>query len=130
MSALFAQANAVIPHTGVDLSAKEGYLVKGSGASAPAVNDSATVPAVGVVLEGNTDDKQSSIGLLGALDGLVRVKLGGTVKKFDRLMQKADGTVEKDGAAGARVLVGTAAEDGVAGDLALAALTTPVIVAA
>jgi hypothetical protein len=123
-SALLTKEIAIIPHTGVDFTDKEGYLVK-ENAGALALNDSAVAAARGVILEGADDDEQSSIGILGAFAGTVRVKLGGAVAKYNLLQQKNDGTVEVDAAAGARVLVGIALEAGAAGDLIEAALFAP-----
>ena len=113
--------------TGVDYSGKEGYLVKAA-AGVDALNDSKTVPAFGVILNGEVAAKNSSVGILGALGGSVRLKAGGAIKQFDRLEQKNDGTVVTDEAAGtARVVVGVALEDAAAGDLFEAATLAPVI---
>lgn len=123
-SALFAKGNSLVPHTGVDFSDKEGYLVKTS-AGVPAVNDSATVPATMVCLEGNVAAKNSTLAVLGATPP-VRLKASGADgKKYDRLKQVDDGTVEKDDAAGARVVVAVALEDYVADQLVLAQPITP-----
>jgi len=127
MSSLFANESAVVPVTGVDYRGKEGYLLKAA-AGVHAVNDSKTVPAFGVVLDGADDDKQSSVGILGALPGTVRLKAGGAIAQFQRLEQKNDGTVVADEAAGtARVVVGVALEAAAAGDLFEAATFEPVI---
>jgi len=123
---LYARPGAVIEHTGVDFTGAEGKLVKAN-AGALQLNDSATTPAVGVVLEGAAADQHSSIGVLPALGGAVRVKLGGSVAKFGQLQQAADGTVEADAGAGARAVVGLAMEAGDAGDLVLAYLHEPTV---
>ncbi|HMJ65565.1 MAG TPA: hypothetical protein VK615_09455 [Candidatus Binatia bacterium] len=126
-SALFARENNIVLVTGVDYSGKEGYLVKAA-AGVDALNDSKTVPAFGVILNGEVAAKNSSVGILGALGGSVRLKAGGAIKQFDRLEQKNDGTVVTDEAAGtARVVVGVALEDAAAGDLFEAATLAPVI---
>jgi hypothetical protein len=126
MSALFAKGNAVVPDSSIDLRNKEGYLVKNN-AGAPAVNDSKTVPAFGVVLEGANAASVSSIGILGAMPP-VRLKAGGAITKYDRVEQKNDGTVVTDEGAGtARVVVGVALEDAAAGDLFLCQTLSPVI---
>jgi hypothetical protein len=125
MSALHVRTDGIIPHSGVDLSAATGKLVKADGAGSLAVNDSAAVAAMGVVLEGNAAAKDSSIGILGAINGTVRMKAGGAGKKFDKVQQKNDGTVQKDAGAGARVIVGIAGEDFADGDLFEVAAQTP-----
>jgi hypothetical protein len=116
-SSLFARANAVIPVTGVDFTGKEGYLMKNA-AGAPALNDSATVPAVAVILDGGTDEQDTSVGILGATPP-VRMKSSGAIGLFDEVAQAADGTVVTDPKAGTRVIVGTALEAAAAGDLFL-----------
>lgn len=128
-SSLQARGNAVYQFTGVDLSASRGLLLKSDGAGSMAVNDSATVPAVAICLDGATAAKTSSVGLLGGLPGPVLVKLGGTVPAYSRIQQKNDGTVVVDAGAGnARVVVGCLGETGgVAGDYVPATLFTPVI---
>ena len=126
-SALLSRENAIVPITGVNYTAKEGYLVKAA-AGVHAVNDSKTVPAIGVILDGAVAAKDSALGILGALSGPVRLKAGGAIKQFDRLEQKNDGTVVTDEGAGtARVVVGVALEDAAAGDLFEAATLGPVI---
>ena len=115
-STLYANPSPIIPVTGVNLTDKEGYLARNN-SGAPAVNNSATVPAVAVILEGNAADKQSSLGLLGAIPGQVWLKAGGDITSFDRLAQKNDGTVITDPGTGGRVLIGTACENAVSGQL-------------
>lgn len=128
MSALLASTTAILALTGVDLSAKEGYLIKFDGAGTHAVNDSATVPAVGVVLEGNVAAKDSSVAILGAQSGQVRMVAGGAIFKGDRVMQKNDGTVVVDAGPGtARVVVGVAMENAAAGDEFLVSPISPMI---
>lgn len=127
MSALYTRANAIIPVTGVDLSAAEGKLVKFT-AGVPAVHDSATVPAVGVVLEANVAAQDSSIGILGALSGTVRLKTSEALTKGQRVQQKNDGTVEADDGPGtARVVVGIACEDAAVNQLVEVATFAPMI---
>jgi hypothetical protein len=127
MSALKARDNAFVVVDGVDYTDKEGYLVK-SAAGVHAVNDSATAPAIGVLVEGNAAAKNSTIGILGAIEGSVRMKAGGAIAKFDRVQQKNDGTVITDAGAGnARVVVGVALEAAAAGDLFEVAPIAPMI---
>jgi len=126
-SALLTRENAIVPVTGVNYTGKEGYLVKAA-AGVHAVNDSKTVPAFGVILDGDVAAKNSSVGILGGLAGPVRLKAGGAINQFDRLEQKNDGTVVADEAAGtARVVIGVALEAAAAGDLFEAATIAPVI---
>ena len=127
-SSLQARGNAVYQSTTVDFSTARGQLTKVT-AGVLAVNDSATVPAVGIVLDGAAVGKPSAIGILGALPGPVFVKLGGTVAAFSRIQQNNDGTVIADAGAGnARVVVGCLGEvGGVAGDYVPASLFTPMI---
>lgn len=131
-SALYAQGNAVVPVTGVDLSAALGKAVKFA-AGVPAVNDSATVPAIAVVLDGNTADKQSSLGILGGLDApvLVQIAADAAALKFgDTIMQKNDGTFTNDAGAGnARCVCGviTDPNGAIAGQLVAAQLFAPQI---
>lgn len=122
-----AQDNAIISQTPsathVD---KEGYLVTMASGTAT-ISSSATVPATGVILEGNDTDGKSSIGILGALAGLVRLKTSGAITEGARVQQAADGTVVTDAGTGARVVVGVCVESGGAasGDLTLVATHAP-----
>lgn len=131
MSSLYARGNALIPVTGVDLSAALGKAVKFT-AGVPAVNDSATVPAKGVVLEAAAADGVSTIGILGGLTAPVRVKIAGDsadLKLGDGIMQKSDGTFTLDTGADPRCFAGviTDPNGAVAGDLAEAQLVAPQI---
>lgn len=130
MSALFSRSNAVVPFTPsathVD---KEGYLVDLAGDTAT-ISSSATVPADGVILEGQATTGQSSIGILGALSGTVRLKTSGAIAKGARVIQAADGTVVTDSGPGnARVVVGVALEASTAagGELIEVATMAPMI---
>ena len=127
-SSLQARGNAVYQSTTVDFSTARGQLTKVT-AGVLAVNDSATVPAVGVVMDGAAVGKPSAIGLLGGLPGPVFVRLSGTVAAFSRVQQAADGGVTADAGAGnARVVVGCLGEQGgVSGDIVPAVLFTPMI---
>lgn len=123
MSSLAARGNPILPVTGVDLSAALGKLVTMT-AGVPAVSASATVPAVGVVLEGNVAAKNSSIGFLGGNLPPVRALISAASADLatgDTLQQAADGTLTKDlGAGNARVVcaVLTDLNGAKAGDLA------------
>jgi hypothetical protein len=128
MSALKVRETAIVPVTGVDLSASTGLIVKYNNGTV-AVNDSATASAVGLCIEGNAATKQSSIALLGASEGTFRAKAGGTVKAFQALQQKNDGTLEADAGTGARVVCAVALQDGAAGDLIEVALLAPRVLA-
>lgn len=131
MSSLYARGNAIIPVTGVDLSAALGKAVKFT-AGVVAVHDSATVPATGIVLEANVAAKQSSIGILGGLEAPVRVKIAAdatALKQGDTLQQKNDGTWTNDAGAGNARCVGAVlvSEAAAAGDLADAVVFAPQI---
>jgi hypothetical protein len=122
MSSLASRGNPVYAISGVDLSAALGKLVTLS-AGVPAVSTSATVPAVGIVMEGNTATKNSSIGFLGANLPVTRALISATsaaLKQGDSLQQSTDGTLTKDTGSGARVVCGILSDpNGAApGDLA------------
>ena len=132
MSEFFSVGNSVLPVTGVDFSAALGKAVKFV-AGVPAVNDSATVPAIAIVLEGNVATKQSSLGLLGGLADPVFVQIAGDSAALsfgDSIQQKADGTWTKDvGTGTARCVGGVIANlaGAVAGDLVAAQIFAPQI---
>jgi hypothetical protein len=132
MSKFFSAGSAIVPVTGVDFSAAFGKAVKFV-AGVPAVNDSATVPAIAIVLEGNTADKQSSLGILGGLENPVFVQIAGDsadLKFGDTIQQKADGTWTKDAGNGtARCVAGVITDpDGAkAGGIARAQTFAPQI---
>lgn len=123
MSSLASRQSPIYALTGVDLSAALGKLVTFA-AGVPAVNASATVPAIGIVMEGNTALKNSTIGFLGANLPPVRAAISATsvaLSPGDSLQQAADGTLTKDlGAGNARVVCGilTDANGAQPGDLA------------
>lgn len=130
-SSLAARGNAIYRTTGVDLSAALGKAIKFV-AGVPAVNDSATVPAIGIVLEGNVAAKESSIGILAANLPPVRGLIGASadLKFGDTVQQLADGTWTKDlGVGNARAVAGVIcdANGAVAGDLAEIAFFAPQI---
>ena len=128
MSALYTRGNAIIPQTpSATHVSKEGYLVDLAAGTAT-ISTSATVPADGVILEGQATTGQSSIGILGALAGTVRLKASGTIAAGARVIQAADGTVVSDSGPGnARVVVGVALEAAVSGDLVEVATMAPMI---
>ena len=131
-SSLAARGNSIIRVTGVDLSASLGKLVKFAN-GAPAANGSATVPATGIVLDGNIATAPSSVGILGGLSFPVRVQISATanpLKQGDTIQQAADDTFTNDAGAGnARVVAGviTDPNGAAAGDLAEALLFAPQI---
>jgi hypothetical protein len=136
-SALFAKPNSVVPaQPATDFTNKEGYVVgltTGKATSSPAIpvatlSASATVPIDGIILNGQPNDgRLSDVGVFGCLSP-VRAKLSGAVANGDIVAQAADGTFVTDpGAGNARVVVGTALEDGVAGDLIIIAPFAPQI---
>jgi hypothetical protein len=137
-SVLQAKGNAIYPETVTDLSAAIGKLVVFT-AGVPAVSASATVAAIGIVLDarkrvvGAVTTYDNAIGILGGIPGPVRAMISATSAALsfgDALQQAADGTLTKDlGAGHARVTVGilTDLNGAVAGDLAEVTLFTPKI---
>ena len=86
MSSLYARGNAIIPFTpSASQEDKEGYLVDLAGDTAT-ISASASVPAKGVILEGQKTDGVSSIGILGGLAAPVRLRAGGTIAKGARVV--------------------------------------------
>lgn len=131
MSKFFALGDSVIPVTGVDFSAALGKAVKFT-AGVPAVNDSATVPAIALVVEGNVAAKQSSLLILGGCAEAVPVRIAAdsaALKQGDSIMQKNDGTWTKDVGAGTARCVGgiITSLSAAAGDIASAVTFAPQI---
>jgi len=125
----FAREVAVIALTPTaDHSTNKGFLVKLSAGSA-ALNDSATVSAFGVILDGETTAGKDSVGVLGGNLGTVKLKASGAIAQGALVKQAADGSVVTD-AAGARVVVGKALEAAAAGELFEAIVFNPVVLAA
>ena len=135
-SSLQAKGNAIYMETATDLSALIGKLVTFS-AGVPSASASATVPAVGIVLDArtrtvaSTTTYQNSIGILGLLPGPVRAKISGTATAIsfgDALQQSTDGTLTNDAGSGARLIVGicTDKNGAVAGDLCEVSLFAPI----
>jgi hypothetical protein len=129
MSTLAARGESILPFTGTDLSAALGKLVTFSGGT-PAVNASATVPAVGLVIEGNDATHQSSIAFLGGNLPPFRGLISGSsaaLNQGDTVMQAADGTLTRDTGSGSRVVVGVLTDPNGAqpGDLAEITFFTP-----
>jgi hypothetical protein len=127
MSSLYARGNAIVPFTPsatqVD---KEGYLVD-LASNVATISSSASVPAKGVILEGQDITGISSIGVLGGLAAPVRLRAGGTIAKGAEVQQNTNGTVVTDAGNGnARLIVGVALEAAVAGQLFDAVTHTPV----
>lgn len=132
MSSLKSRADGVISAAGAtDLSEKKGYLVTlgvTGGLLTATLSASATVPATGVVLDGDVAAGNSSIGILGATAGTVRIKTSGAITAGARVQQAADGTIVTDAGAGnARVVVGVALETAASGDLIEVAPLAPMI---
>ena len=134
-SALQARGNAVYQETATDLSAAIGKLVTFA-AGVPSVSASATVPAVGIVLDARTrtvasvTTYQNSIGILGLMPGPVRAKISATATAIsfgDMLQQSTDGTLTNNAGSGARLIVGVCTDKNgaVAGDLCEVCLFEP-----
>lgn len=127
MSSLYARGNAIIPFTpSASQEDMEGYLVDLAGDTAT-ISSSSSVPAKGVILEGQDTTGVSSIGILGGLAAPVHLRAGGTIAKGAELQQNTDGTVLTDAGSGnARLIVGIALEAAVAGQLFEAVTHTPI----
>lgn len=134
-SALQAKGNAIYLDTTTDFSSAVGKLLIFTG-GAPAVSASATVPAVGVVLDArtrtvvNVTTYMNSLGILGGLPGPCRGQISATSAALsfgDRVMQAADGTLTKEVTGSARVVVGVLTDQNGAnpGDLAEITFFTP-----
>lgn len=128
-SALYSRGNAIIATLGATtLVDKEGYTVTlgvTGGNLTATLGASASVPSTGVVLEGNAAAVNSSIGILGALAGPVRLKTSGVIVAGARVQQAADGTIVTDAGTGARVVIGVALESAASGDLIEVATHAP-----
>jgi hypothetical protein len=121
-SALFAKDFGAIPYPGdglnegggdgvTDFSNLNGLLLADSAtANLLVLNNSPTIPAVAVVLNGNPSNRQTDIGILGAIPP-VRLVAHGVINKFQRVIQDATGGIIADPGAGTqRVVVGVALE--------------------
>jgi hypothetical protein len=126
MSSLYARGNAIVPFTpSASQEDMEGYLVDLAGDTAT-ISSSASVPAKGVILEGQETTGVSSIGILGGIAAPVRLRAGGTIAKGAEIQQNTDGTLITDAGSGARLIVGVALEAAVAGQLFDAVTHTPI----
>jgi hypothetical protein len=127
MSSLYARGNAIVPFTpSASQEDMEGYLVDLAGNTAT-ISSSASVPAKGVILEGQDTTGVSSVGILGGIAAPVRLRAGGTIAKGAEVQQNTDGTVITDAGNGnARLIVGVALEAAVTGQLFDAVTHTPI----
>ena len=134
-SSLYAKGNPIYVDTTTDLSAAIGKMVTFA-AGVPAVSASATVPAVGIVLDARTRTTgavttyDNSIGIMASLPAPVRVLLSANSAALafgDQLMQAADGTVTKNVTGQNRVIVGVCTDKNGAqpGDLFEAVICDP-----
>ena len=96
-----------------DLTDKEGYSVKGSGAGKVQLS-AASILAIGVVRVGAAAAAKAEIAMPG---DIAPVKLGGTVYKGDTLLINSSSTFEATTPTSADVIGAVALEDGVSGDL-------------
>jgi hypothetical protein len=130
MSSKYTRQSAIVAATpAATMVDKEGYgvtLSSVSGVLTATIGASATVIATGIILEGAATTGKASIGIIGALAGPVRVKLGGAVSAGAALCQHTDGSWVTDPASGGRVKSFIALEDGASGQLIEAANLTPV----
>src|SRR4051812_16185019 len=126
MSSLYKRGNAILPFTpSADHTDKEGYLVNVA-LEIATISASAAVPVTGIILEGRPVAGKSAIGMLGALPAPVGLRASGVIAKGAEVQQAADGTVVTDAGAGARLIVGTALEGAVAGQLFEAIVHKPI----
>jgi hypothetical protein len=129
MSTLFSRGNAVVKvdvASAQDFTNKEGYFFKiASNTKATPIAATTDVP-YGVVLDGSQGTVE--ISALPSVGGPapVKVKLGAAVTDLSKdLTIKADGTVESDDGAGARVVVARPLETGDTDELIDALLVFP-----
>jgi len=108
-----------------DQSDKEGYCVTLSGDDVT-VAAAADANVIGVITEGGEIEDFTDVALLGAYDGTCHFKAGGAITAGNRLMLKADGTVD---CAGTGLCVGIALENAVADELFEGQPRTPVTIA-
>ncbi len=128
-SSLLSRIAGILTFTpAADYSTKRGYTVSVA-ADTATLGASATVPVVGVILEGGKDINDNiTVGILGAFEGTCLMKTSGAITKGARVQQAADGTIVTDAGPGnARVVIGIALETGVSGDLIEVAPLTPMI---
>jgi hypothetical protein len=120
-----AMKNAILAMTPVaDHRTKEGYFVSVASDVATVLSSATTLP-FGVIVEGENTDGVDSIAMCGE-PGLFLVKASGPIAQGAAVQLHTDGSVVTDATAGARVLVGRAAEAAVSGDLFKCQLWTPV----
>lgn len=124
MSSIKAGGSTIALTPSVTHVAKEGYLVTFSGDTAT-LSASASVPASGVILNGEATTSRDTIAILGCHNEAVHMKASGTITKGAFVQQHTDGSVITDAATGARVVVGVAAESAVSGDLFMVFPITP-----
>ena len=122
MSVLFVKPAGIIALTpAASYLDKTGFFVSFTGDVASVCLDAAAVEPTGVIMEPNVTvagyaTEKLTVGLLGALKGTVRVKLGGAVTKGAKLKLNFNGTAIAD-APGERWVIGTALETGIPDDL-------------
>lgn len=124
MSTIYARNTAIIPIVAaLTLAGKEGYFYK-----LDASNQAIAIAAVtdvpdGLIGDVATDGLEISGLKQGGNHGTVRVKLGAAVTDLRKdLTLRADGSVESDDSAGARVIVARPLETGAADELIEAVL--------
>ena len=115
MSLNFRRSNAVIAiAAAASLAGKEGYFYKLDDAGKAVIIDAATDVPHGLIGNVRADGMEISAIVLGnSAIGTVPIKLGGNVTDLRKdLTLKADGSVEADDGAGARVIVARPLETG------------------
>lgn len=104
------------------LTDKEGYGAMADGSGAVELADATTDEILGVIKQGAATGSEVSVALPGSI---TRVKLSGTVKKFDHGKIAADGTFLKSALATGDVVCVIFLEAGVSGDLIDALVVAP-----
>lgn len=130
MSSRFVREVAVLAMTpNEDQRGKEGYAVKVSSGKAALVTGDTDTP-IGVILDGENTDGQSSVAIADALPGTIRVKLNsspGTVTIGTYLTIASDGTFKA--AVSNKTQCARALESGSANELIEAVLHRPITAA-
>lgn len=133
MSAIYRD-NAIIPQTpAADYTTKKGYTV-GIAAGVATISTSATTVVNGVIVDPNDTAagyaaEKVSVAILGAVKGTIPIRCGGSITAGARVQQHTDGTIITDAGTSARVIIGVALQDGVAGENIEVAPLTPIVLA-
>jgi len=127
MSSLYRRINSVIAiAAAASLAGKEGYFYKLDEDNKAVAIEAATDKPQGLILSVRADGMEISAAPCGGNHGTVPIKLGGNVDDLTKdLTLKADGSVEADDGAGARVIVARPLEPGAAEEFIECILLSP-----